>query len=239
MKKILITGAGRRIGRELALLFAQHNWEVIIHYNKSQQGALKTQNDILNVGGKCHIFQADISNISEIESKFPRAFSEFGVPDVLINNSGIFPPTKSIFEITSDDIDKALNINTKSILFISKEFAKLAKKGSKIINIHSVGSLEIWKNRIDYNLSKSAALTLTKSLARELAPNISVNAINPGYVNLEEKPDDQTKNNINSIPMQRYTNIYDIFDAVHFFATCSIYITAQYLNIDGGYHDCR
>lgn len=239
MKKILITGAGKRVGRELALLFAKNKWEVIIHYNKSEQGALNTQNEIVSNGGKCHIFQTDISVVSEIESKFPKAFSNFGVPDVLINNSGIFPQSKSIYEISNEDIDKALNINTKSILFISKEFAKFAKSGSKIINIHSLGSLEIWKNRIDYNLSKSAGLNLTKSLARELAPNISVNAINPGYVELEEKPDDLTKNKVEAIPMQRYANINDIFDAVYFFATCSNYITAQYLNIDGGFHDCR
>lgn len=239
MKSVLITGSGRRLGKSLAFQFAKKGWNIIIHYNNSKNEAEETQKEILNLGVKCNIFQADISNIYEVEKIFSEAFKEFGVPDVLINNAGVFPPQNNIFNITPEDVEKALNINTKSILFICKEFAKVAKKDSRIINIHSLGALEIWKNRIEYNLSKSAALTLTKSIARELAPNISVNAINPGYVELEEVASDSTKNSVETIPMKRYANEYDIFDAVYFFATCSNYITAQYLNIDGGYHDCR
>lgn len=239
MNKVLITGSGRRIGKGLALLFAKKNWDIILHYNKSENEALKTQKEILSLGVKCDIFQCDISNTKEIQPKFGDAFIKFGTPNVLINNAGIFPQQKDIFNINIEDVENALNINTKAILFISKEFAKSAKANSRIINIHSLGALEIWKNRIDYNLSKSAALTLTKSIARELAPNISVNAINPSYVILEEADSDNTKNNLDLVPMKRYPNIDDIFSAVYFFATCSHYITAQYLNIDGGYHDCR
>jgi 3-oxoacyl-[acyl-carrier protein] reductase len=239
MKKVLITGSGRRLGKSLAIEFARRNWDVILHFNNSKEMAKKTQAEIIKLGVNCDIFQCDISNISEIELIFSKVFKDFGTPDVLINNAGIFPPQKDIFNISFKDVENSINTNTLPILFISKEFAKSAKDNSRIINIHSLGAVEIWKNRIDYNMSKSAALTLTKSIARELAPKISVNAINPGHIEMEEKASDSTKNNLDNIPMKRYANVNDIFDAVYFFATCSNYITGQYLNIDGGYHDCR
>lgn len=239
MKKVLITGSGRRIGKELVKLFKKNSWEVIIHYNSSEKSAKELYDQITQSGTNCYIIKADLTNENEVNSQFHKCFDEFGVPDVLINNAGVFPPKTKLENITTDAINNVFALNTFSIIHTSKIFAKFAKPNSKIINIISIGGVQIWENRLLYNISKSAALQLNKSLARELAPNISVNAINPGFIILDEENDiDINPISLEKIPMKRYGNINDIFEAVFFFANSSNYITGQYLNIDGGYTDC-
>jgi 3-oxoacyl-[acyl-carrier protein] reductase/pteridine reductase len=127
-------------------------------------------------------------------------------------------------------------------LLTAKEFAKQNIIDGRIINISSIGGVNIFKNRIDYNISKSAVIRLTEVLAKELAPNISVNCICPGIVDFGDDailiaPRRFSESKIpskNKIPMQRYANIDDIFDAIYFFASSSHYITGQVLNITGG-----
>jgi NAD(P)-dependent dehydrogenase (short-subunit alcohol dehydrogenase family) len=239
MKKVLITGSGRRIGKGLVKLFAKDEWDVIIHYNSSENEAFKLKKEIESLGVKSYIFQADLTDENDVKSKFEKVFLDFGVPDVLINNSGVFPNRTKLEDITSELLDDTFAINTKSILFTSNIFSQFAKANSKIINIVSLGALQIWKERIPYNISKAASYQLTKALARELAPRITVNTVNPGFIILEEDNfTDLSKLSLDKIPMGRYGNIDDIYSAVSFFANSSNYITAQYINVDGGYNDC-
>jgi 3-oxoacyl-[acyl-carrier protein] reductase len=239
MKKVLITGSGRRIGKELVKLFEKKSWDVIIHYNSSEESAKELFDQVKKTGTNCYIFKADLTDEKEVSSQFQKCFEEFGVPDVLINNAGVFPSKTKLENITSDEINNVFALNTFSIIYTSKIFSKYAKVNSKIINIISIGGVQIWENRLLYNISKSAALQLNKSLARELAPDISVNAINPGFIVLEEENGIDLKPiSLEKIPMNRYGNINDIFEAVFFFANSSSYLTGQYLNIDGGYTDC-
>src|SRR5690606_4446286 len=137
-------------------------------------------------------------------------------------------------------IDDTFDVNLKGELFTSQRFSQLAKPNSRIINIASLGALEIWKGRVPYHISKSALLHLTKAMAVELAPNISVNCVCPGAIHIPEEPaEDSSLISTDKIPMKRYGNVDDIFDAVYFFATCSAYITGQNIIVDGGYHYSR
>lgn len=241
MATILITGSGRRIGRALAIKFAEKKYDVIVHYNNSKEKAFDTVKEIQLLGCKAVAVKADVRNESEIISAFEQGMDKLGMPEILVNNAGIFPEAKPLQDISLGLWDDTMNTNLRSEFLFAKIFAKYAGKGSKIINIASLGGIEIWKNRIPYNVSKSAVIQLTKALARELAPDISVNCINPGAILIEDdiSKTDTTLIDINKIPMKRFGSVQDIFDAVYFFATASSYITGQVLTVDGGYHLSR
>lgn len=237
MKTVLITGAARRLGRGLALNFAKVNWNIAIIYNSSDERALSTKNELIELGIKAEIYKADVRDSNQVRQAMEAAFSDFNKIDVLVNNSGIYPEPTSLENINDELWDNVINTNLRGEFYTAREFSKYAQSGSKIINIASLGAFEIWKQRLPYNVSKAAIIQLTKALARELAPKISVNSVSPGSIYM---PDDPAKQDlaidITKFPMQRYGLIEDVFDAVRFFAECSSFITGQNLNIDGGYH---
>lgn len=238
MKTVLITGSARRLGRSMALNFADSGWDVIIHHHSSDERASATESEIIGNGRKVYIVKADIRNTSDIKNMFDAISDNFSFPNLLINNSGIFPERKSINEISDEFWNNAINTNLSSVFNCSREFSYRAESGSRIINIASLGAFQIWKNRIPYNVSKAGVITLTKALARELAPEILVNSVSPGSILMADDPSPNDKYMISSdrIPMRRLGNTDDIFSAIYFFATCSMYITGQNINVDGGFH---
>jgi NAD(P)-dependent dehydrogenase (short-subunit alcohol dehydrogenase family) len=233
---VFVTGSGKRLGRSLALNFAKKGWDVVIHYFESEESAKKTKDEIIKMGQKAYLVKADLRSYSEIEMAFTNTVNEFGIPKVLINNAGVFPKAKKIFEITKDDWEDTIKLNLSAEFYTSKIFVEFARKNSKIVNISSLGAFEIWKNRIPYNVSKSAIIQLTRALARELAPFVSVNTVCPGaiYFETESSENDSAMLKANKIPMKRYATPEEIFEAVYFFSTCSNYITGQFLCVDGG-----
>lgn len=239
MATVLITGSGRRIGRGLAIEFARKGWNVIIHYNKSKVWAFQTKEYIeKSFGTSSFAFYCDLRETNKIASTFQSVFQNYAIPDVLVNNAGIFPTKKGLTELDEEIWDNTIAINLTAYLFVSKIFAEFAKEGARIVNIGSLGGIETWKGRIPYNISKAGVVQLTKSLAKELAPKITVNCVNPGTIYIPDEPNqiDSPLLPTSKIPMQRYGTIQDIFDAVYFFATCSNFITGQVISVDGGYH---
>ncbi|MFH1049650.1 MAG: SDR family oxidoreductase [bacterium] len=273
MSLVFITGAGKRIGRHLALSFAKAGWDIAVGYNESKEGAERVVEEILSFDWlrmtdlkrtypcpsqegiiqdygiinsldnkvRAIAVKVDVRNKEEIENAFTFTVEKLGIPDVLINNSGVFPEKMKLEDISSEIWDDTMNINLRGAFLTSQVFRKYAKKGSKIVNISSLGGLEVWSQRIPYNVSKAGLNHLTKALAREFAPDITVNTVCPGAIYVDDEPSetDKTLLDLNRIPMKRCGNPKDIFDAVYFFATCSDYITAQILTVDGGYHDAR
>jgi NAD(P)-dependent dehydrogenase (short-subunit alcohol dehydrogenase family) len=236
MKTVFITGAARRIGRGLALRFAEKGWNVALNYNNSKQQALQTRDEIKSKGVECKLYKADIRDENQVISAIKNAFNEFNI-DVLVNNAGLYLSQKKLIDTELDHWDDLLNTNTRGTMICSREFAKYAKKGSRIINFASIGAFEIWKQRIAYNVSEAGVIQLTKAIAKDLAPNISVNSVSPGSIWIPEETEEQDLAiDKERIPMKRYGEIDDIFDAVYFFSTCSSFITGQNINIDGGYH---
>lgn len=237
MKSILITGGARRIGKSLAINFIDKGWNVAFTYNESSEQARETLNLIRKKNVLAKSYKLNVTETESIEKVFTQIFDDFGSIDVLVNNAGIYPDKKSLDQIDEVFWQEVIDTNLRSELFCSKEFAKRANEGARIINFASLGAFEIWKQRLPYNVSKAGVIQLTKALALELAPNISVNSVSPGSILIPDELSHQDLAiNIKNIPMQRYGNIQDIFDAVYFFATCSSYITGQNINIDGGYH---
>lgn len=236
-KLVFISGSGRRIGRALAIKFAEKGFDVGLHYNESEAKAYETKALIDKLGVKCCVVKADVRDYIEYKKAFKKVVDELGIPNVFINNSGIFPAKQSLDKLSIDEWSNTLNTNLSSEFYGAKIFAEFAIDGAKLINIGSLGGLEIWKQRIPYNVSKAGVIQLTKALALELAPRIAVNCINPGTIVMPDEPAaDSSEVSLNRIPMKRYGSVDDIFEAAYFFATCTQFITGQVLNVDGGYH---
>lgn len=235
-KTVIITGGARRIGRGLALQFAERSWNVGIIFNQSLSESVDTVNFINQHGVESLALKADVSNHIEIQSAIAEMAQHFGNVDVLVNNAAIYPERKSLYDLTLQAWDDTLNTNLRSVMSASQSFAKYASGEARIINIASLGAYQIWKQRLPYNVSKAGVIQLTKALALELAPYISVNSISPGTIEINNEPDETgSLIPVERIPMRRYGNTRDVFDGVYFFATCSMFITGQNLTIDGGF----
>ncbi len=232
MQTVIITGSAKRLGRGLAIEFAKKGWNIILHYNSSQDEAIATAEQIRAFGVKVFPIQFDLSNYQAIEEGFEKIKVEFSFPNVLINNAGIFPPLITLQDITPESWDSIMKVNLNAHLYTSKFFTKYAADNSRIINIASVGGLEVWKHRIPYNVSKAGVIKLTRVLAKELAPRFSVNSISPGTITFEEDP---VNDSAEKYPMKRFATVQDIFEAIYFFATATNYITGQNICVDGGF----
>ncbi len=234
-KTVFITGSARRIGRALVLNFAQQGWNVAVNYFSSKDKAENTLFDLQKYGIKAKLFKGDVKDKASIYNAILEAKEYFGTIDVLVNNAGKYPSKSTLVEVNEELWREVFNVNLFGEFFASQAYAKLFTKG-RIINFSSLGGIQIWKDRIPYNVSKAAVIQLTKVLARSLAPNFTVNSVAPGAINLEDEPAEGNLIDVKKIPMQRYGSTEDIFSAVYFFATTTTYITGQTLIIDGGLH---
>tara|TARA_B110000003_G_scaffold51733_1_gene50959 strand:+ start:43 stop:768 length:726 start_codon:yes stop_codon:yes gene_type:complete len=236
-KTILITGAAKRIGKEMALSFFARGWDIVIHYNGSKEEA-EALADKMNLerSNSAMIAQANLDNANEVKQLAEKTLSKNSRLDALINNASTFYPTP-IGTFSEEDWDALMGSNLKAPLFLTQSFHKeLEKNKGFIINVTDINVDRALVNHSIYLAAKSGLQTLTKSLAKELAPNIRVNAIAPGAI-LEPPNTDWTaeqKNNIiNAVPMKRMGTEKDIVDAAIYLSEAE-YVTGQILNIDGG-----
>lgn len=237
MPSVLITGAARRLGRFLAEGFAQRGWDVVIHYGSSAEAAHELSQQLSHYGVHTLLLQADLRYREQIQDAFARLARQWGAPDVLVNNAGVFPPPHPLAELSADLWEETLRVNLTACLYTSQAFAAVQTAEGRIVNIASLGGIRTWRHRAAYNVSKAALLQLTRNLALELAPRIAVNAVCPGVLRLE--PTEEPVVPAERIPAQRHGTAADVFEAVYFFATATSYITGQWLVVDGGYHLVR
>ena len=236
-KTILITGAAQRIGKELALSFFNKGWDIIIHFNSSKVEA-ENLADKMNSerSNSAMIVQANLDNPDEITKLVKRTLSKNSRIDALINNASTFYPTP-IGTFSEENWNALMGSNLKAPLFLIQSFHKeLEKNQGFIINITDINVDKALINHSIYLAAKSGLQTLTKSLAKELAPNVRVNAIAPGAI--LEPPNTQwtteQKNNIiQAVPMKKMGTEKDIVDAAIYLSEAK-YVTGQILNIDGG-----
>ncbi|MBI2793443.1 MAG: SDR family oxidoreductase [Ignavibacteria bacterium] len=240
MPTVLITGGARRIGRSLALRFAEHGYSVGFTYHSSPEKAASTLKDLTQIGVIAEMHHCNVTVESELHLALETLSKRLGVPDVIVSNAGIFPPRRAIEDLTQRVLHETFDVNTAPLLNIAKSYMQIKPKSAdhpgKIVSISSLGALEIWKERIDYNVSKASLVVLVKALARMLAPYIVINSVAPGAIKLADEPSEAERELValQKIPVGRYGTADDIFDAVWFFATCSPYITGQVVSVDGG-----
>ena len=236
-KTILITGAAKRIGREMALSFFSKGWDIVIHYNGSKEEAEALADEMnFERTNSAIIAQANLDNANEVTQLVEKTLSKNSRIDALINNASTFYPTP-IGTFSEENWNALMGSNLKAPLFLIQSFHKeLEKNKGFIINITDINVDRALVNHSIYLAAKSGLQTLTRSLAKELAPNIRVNAIAPGAI-LEppnvEWTTEQKNNIINTVPMKRMGTEKDIVDAAIYLSEAE-YVTGQILNIDGG-----
>ena len=236
-KTIFITGAAKRIGKEIALCFSEMSWNIIIRYNSSKNDAQVLADEINGTNPDSAItVQGNLDVKEDIEKVINEVRDAFPTIDLLINNASTFYPTP-IEDISEEHWDKLVGSNLKGPLFLIKGLKdKLKESKGSIINITDTNLSKGVANYSIYSAAKAGLESITKGLARELAPDIKVNAIAPGA--MLEPPDvtwtEEQKNKvISSIPLNRMGSEKDISEAVKFLAK-SNYITGQIIKVDGG-----
>jgi len=236
-KKILITGAAKRIGKEIALSFFNKGWDIVIHYNGSKVEAEALASKMNSErSNSAMLIQANLDDANEVEKLAEKILSKNGTIDALINNASTFYPTP-IGTFSEENWNALMGSNLKAPLFLIQLLQKeLEKNKGFIINVTDINVDKALINHSIYLAAKSGLQTITKALAKELAPYIRVNAIAPGAIleppNTEWTPE-QKNNIINAVPMKRMGTEKDIVDAAIYLSEAE-YVTGQILNIDGG-----
>ena len=236
-KTIFITGAAKRIGKEIALTFKELGWNIIIHYNSSKKDADDLADQINKDNpNSAKTFQGNLDIKEDVQKILSEVSEAFPSVDLLVNNASTFYPTP-IDEISEDHWEKLVGSNLKGPLFLIQGLKeKLKESNGSIINITDTNLTKGVANYSIYSAAKAGLEAITKGLARELAPEIKVNAIAPGA--MLEPPDvtwteGQKNRVIESIPLKRMGSEKDIANAVKFLAN-SEYITGQTIKVDGG-----
>jgi NAD(P)-dependent dehydrogenase (short-subunit alcohol dehydrogenase family) len=232
----LVTGSGRRIGRVIALTLARAGASVVVNYNESKEGAESTVREITRLGVRAAAVRADVSRPRQVAAMFRAVEKRFGRLDLLVNNAGIFFPVRWD-HLSEDDWDRVLGANLKGAFFSSQAAARIMQRQGhgRIIIISSLGGLQAWPDYIHYCASKAGVISLTRSLAKALAPRIQVNSVAPGTILFPgEKPSAMIKRVIRRTPLGKAGRPEDIADMVLYLATGSDFITGQVFVVDGG-----
>lgn len=231
----IITGSSRGIGRAIALAFAKEGANVVINYLESEDKAKDVSRRILDMEQKAIIIKADVSKKNEVEGMVSQTLKAFGKIDILVNNAGILLPF-DFKEPNYENWHRMVDVNIKGTLICSRAVADqmLKRKSGEIINIVIKES----KGSLDYTMTKAADDVLTRGLARELAPYVSVNAIAPGYIDtgwISELPKEEQKKIIKKIPLGRWGQPEDVAKVAVFLASDeSNWMTGTTILIDGG-----
>lgn len=239
-KNALVTGAGRGIGKAIALELAAKGAFVIVNYNGSKDAAEQTVAEIKAAGGDAVTYQCSVSDYEACGAMITALIKEYAHIDILVNNAGI---TRDglLMKMSEEDFDAVINTNLKgcfnTIRHMSRYFLK--QRAGKIINISSVSGILGNAGQANYSASKAGVIGLTKAVARELASRgINVNAVAPGFVetDMTDALSDSVKENLKSqIPLGKIGHPQDIAKAVAFLASPDAdYITGQVLSVDGG-----
>lgn len=241
-KTALVTGAAKRLGRASALALAEAGADVAITFRDSAHEARNTVVDLSALGVRAFALHCDVTEEASVRSMMKEAGRDLGRIDILVNNAGNYE-TAEFEKLTVKQWDAIFASNTRGPFLVSREALKWMrrKRGNsgpieaKIINMGSLGGLRPWATHAHYCSSKAALHMLTKVMAKALAPEIAVNAVAPGMIDLGEKSAAAFfRRTAKQTPMQRNGRGEEIAEAVLFFATAPQFITGQILAVDGG-----
>jgi NAD(P)-dependent dehydrogenase (short-subunit alcohol dehydrogenase family) len=239
-KMAIITGSTGKLGRELVKAIAAAGADCICHYHTNKAEAERLVGQVKAMGQKAVAINADLTDEKQVERLFKEA-ADFSPPQILINSAAVFE-RKKLDEITYTDAKKMFDINAISPIICCKYFAGLVGKNfkdvvqpvAKIINITDVSAIKPWAEYCAYCASRAAAVSATKSLAKELAPAFCVNTLAVGIVNWPADFDEQQKKRqLSFIPAARIGQACEVAAAVKFLIE-NDYITGQILCVDGG-----
>jgi NAD(P)-dependent dehydrogenase (short-subunit alcohol dehydrogenase family) len=233
-KKIIITGGATRIGAAIAKSLADYETAIAIHYNKSKENALKLKKELENLGSEVYLLKADLNNLRQTQALLKLAHKKMKGLNCLINNASLFE-NDNLHNFTEKSFTKHLNINLKAPAILIQNFKKLLKNSEgNIINIIDQRVEKLTPYFFSYTLSKSTLVTLTKTAAMRLAPNIRVNGISPGPTlkNLRQS-ESHFKRQWKSVLLKKKVELESICDGIKFLIK-NDNITGEIINIDSG-----
>lgn len=233
-KVALVTGGAHRVGKAIALALGRAGANVAIHYHQSAAQAGATLAELRALGVEATAIAGNLAEVAEVERVVDEATARLGQLDLLINSAGIWGATP-IGTVSEARWAELLDINLRSAFFAAQRAAPALRAAhGAIVNIADVGALRPWRNHTPYLVSKGGLLTLTEALAKDLAPEVRVNAVAPGPVLL---PDDwtaqQAERAARSVLLGRLGSAEDVAHAVVYLASAE-YVTGVILPVDGG-----
>ena len=226
----LVTGAAHRLGKSFALTLARLGYDIALHYHTAEGAAHQTRAEIESLSRRVTLIQADLTDPAQIHSMV----SSLGVLHILVN-SAAFMPGGNVDELSLENWNASLDLNLRAPFLLARECAEKMTSGGLIVNITDVGAQKAWSRYPSYTVSKAALESLTRILARALAPKIRVNAIAPGLVLQSDVVSaEEWERLIGRIPLKRPARTEEIASALEFLIQ-NEYITGQTIVVDGGY----
>lgn len=231
MKKVLVTGGARGLGKSICHMFDKHGYMVIINYNHSEADAIKLRDELNNA----LIYKADVSNEEEVKDMFDAIKKDVGNIDCIINNAGICKDN-SLDSKTSEEFVDVIKVNLVGTYLVSKYSLDVMKKGC-IVNVASNNGFNgSYIESIDYDASKAGIINMTHNFAKYLSPDIRVNVICPGWIESDMTSNIDNyfkKSEIDKIMLGRFAKKEEIADAIYFMVS-NEYVNDCVLKIDGG-----
>lgn len=229
----LVTGAGKRLGRAVAMRLACEGADVAVHYRGSEEGAREVVDEIEKLGRRAVAMQAELTSVEEIRALVQRVAHEFGRIDVLVNNAANFLPS-SVISTTEEIWDSSLDTNVKGPFFLAQAAAPwLRRANGVIVNFADTGGILGWPGYIAHSVSKAGMIMLTKTLAKALAPEVRVNAIAPGTITLLGDPPEWEQEFVRIAPLKKTGTPNDVAEAVSYLVNAK-FLTGHVLVLDGG-----
>jgi 3-oxoacyl-[acyl-carrier protein] reductase/pteridine reductase len=233
-KSALVTGGARRIGRAIALELARAGADVTLSFRNSGSEAVQAVNDIVSFGRRGQAVECDLRAEQDVRELVRETISFHQRLDILVNNAAVFE-TAPLESLTLEQWDSVFDTNVRGPFLVAREvLPHLRESGGRIINMGSLGGLQPWAGHGHYCASKAAVHMLTQVMAKAFAPEVSVNCVAPGWIDMGEHSRERAERFAARTPMRRNGSAEDVAEAVMFFATTTRFVTGQILTVDGG-----
>ena len=236
-KSALVTGGARRVGRGIALALAEAGADVALTYRTSHAEAVETASDIESLGRRALAVECDVRSEASVRAAIAAVVGRFGRLDLLVNNAAVFESAQ-LDSLTLAQWDAVFETNARGPFLVAREAlphlrASKTREG-RIVNIGSLGGMKAWAGHAHYCASKAALHMLTQAMAKSFAPEVSVNCVAPGWIEIDGDDAGQAAHFAAKTPMRRNGSVEDVAQAVLFFAAGPHFVTGQVLAVDGG-----
>ncbi len=234
-RRALVTGAGKRIGRAVAISLAGAGAEVIVHYRRSRDEAEATAESIRQAGRRAWCIRADLCDQAEADQLMPRAIDQAGAVDILVNNASVFTED-TVMDLTPESLRANVQLHATAPLILSRALAGQEIPAGDIVNFLDSRMEDYDRLHASYHLSKRMLWTITRMLALELAPKIKVNAVAPGLILPPEGKDETYLAELaHTNPLNRVGSVEGVTSAAKMLIA-SDFVTGQVIYVDGGRH---
>jgi 3-oxoacyl-[acyl-carrier protein] reductase/pteridine reductase len=233
-KSALVTGGARRVGRGIALALAEAGADVALTYRTTHAEAVATVSEIESLGRRALAVECDVRSEASVRAAVTAAAGRFGRLDLVVNNAAVFD-SAPLDSLTLEQWDAVFETNVRGPFLVAREaLPHLRAAEGRIINIGSLGGMKAWAGHAHYCASKAALHMLTQAMAKAFAPEVSVNCVAPGWIELDGDSAGSAAHFAAKTPMRRNGSVEDVAQAVLFFAAGPHFITGQVLAVDGG-----